>query len=557
MSLASYNTALGAYGNVKSNVLADKMAKNRWGNKFKRLYSSLKDEDNKVDFTQGMLNCAGTDVQGIIAELEALSAGLNAFFTLSDDSTAKPNSYFTLLCGRAWSSNVEDKIVDILDVKLSLSIPAPASDTDARRVSKIFQKSSNASEATSYIEPIDSYYVRKESNNQEKPFYVNNQLTVFTEDGTQYGHIDANYTLVEDTNFSNISALYGVEKEDDLFLENYNYEDEFNNLFSTLNLEKWLLNFANVSYSWESHTPNYGEDISIVFGADLILAWLHEILSSWYAYMNGLNEVRAGKELELINHLSLCDTLQEQIGDNAGQISSIWFEFKKEVSPPRKSVREQDPNYKWWKEKQFNEVRKHFKNFHNFCNYNRGESLGKGRFRPATVTLKNKAFNLSGNKIYWLVSALLGIDSRTKKRSFLERLFSFALLVVSVYLTAITANPAWMKIVLITITFANYAGALSPKAQLAFTAVMFAYGLSNANLSAMNSAQIFQWAINNIEMVLKMVQLYETVKLEDEGKNEEKNPHEVQEQAMQFIYSDAYSQYDNFYSVMYDYEPKI
>jgi hypothetical protein len=57
-------------------------------------------------------------------------------------------------------------------------------------------------------------------------------------------------------------------------------------------------------------------------------------------------------------------------------------------------------------------------------------------------------------------------------------------------------------------------------------------------------------------MVFKMVQLYEAVKLEEEAHDEEKPPHELQEEAMQFIYSDAYSQYDNFYSVMYDYEPR-
>jgi len=574
VSLSTYNGNLSGYDNVKSNVVADKMAKNRWGSKFKRLYNPLRNANNQVDFTQGMLNCAGTDVMGIIEELEDLRDALNSFFKLSDNSTAKPNSYFNLLCS---STNHRGGISPVLkDIKLSLSLPLPAS-TDQRKISKFFQRATYTTTATSYLEPIDSYFRREElvnssnvfygkietDSNTEKPFYSKNQLSLTVADGTEYGHIEASYILAPNTNFNNSFDLYGVEEDHTLFLNNFNYENEFSKLFTDFKLEKWLLDFATYSYSFEQHRPSYSSNISIMFGADLVLAWVNENLSSWYAYLNSIDNERAGVELELIEHLNLCEMLQEQIGGNAGKISSIWFEFKKEVSPPL--VREgleiyYQENYEWWLEEQFDEIRKKFKNFHLYCNYDAGSYVGgikRGGGTPPSVTLKSEAFTLSGSKIYWLVTALLNIGSRAKKRSFLERLFSMAMFVVAIYLTVVSANPAWIKMVLIISIFASSSGALGPKAQLALAAVMFVYGLSNTNFTAMSSAQLFSFAVNNIEMVFKMVQLYDAVKLEDETKKEEEiAPHEVQEEAMQFIYSDAYSQYDNFYSVMYDYEPK-
>ncbi|CAA6806690.1 MAG: Unknown protein [uncultured Sulfurovum sp.] len=565
MPLSTWNSNLSAYENVKSNVLADKMAKNRWGSKFKKLYNPLKDVDNKVDFTQGMHNCAGTDVLGIIQELEDLRDALNSFFLLSDNSTAKPNSYFTLLGSLHYGMDA----VHLDDVQLSLSTPTAFTEDDQRRISKFFRKNNTSSSASSFLEPIDSYFLRKEivqNDSYQKPFYSKNQLSLWVKDGTQYGHIEENYILDSSSNFSNVHSLYGIEEENELFKNSFDYSKDFLKLFSDFKLEKWLLNFMEISSSWAENINSIGDSVSIVFGADLVLAWINENLTSWYAYLNDLDQSRVGKELELIEHLNLCEMLKEEIGNNAGKISSIWFQFKKEVTPNiilvknslGNKVQVYDPAYKWWEEEHFDEVRKKFKNFHTYFKLEE-ENVddGYGGTGTAYVVLKDEsALELSGWKIYWLVTAFLDIGSRAKKQSLLKKLFSIALLVVGIYLTAVSGNPAWVKIILVAVSIANFSGSLSPKAQLVLASVMFVYGISNTSFSTMSTSQIFSWTINNIEMVFKMVQMYKFIKLEDETKEEDLNPHETQEQSMHFIYSDAYNQYDNLYAVMYDYEPK-
>lgn len=560
MSLATWNGNLSAYDNVKSNVLADRMAKNRWGSKFKRLYNPLRDAENRVDFTTGMLNCVGTDVHGEVADLEALRDGLNDFFRLSDGSSATPNSYFSVLTSVPYVYAP----FQIDSVKCSLSLSVANADDDQRRVSRFYATNGVSLDAEAYLEPIDSYFERVEAleSGFEKPFYSTNQLSLYTKDGTAYGHIGAEYTLAPGTKDNNILSLYGVEEESELFKSSNTSQNEFDYLFSTLKLDDILLEFARASFSLESQYANVGKQITIVFGADLVLAWVNEKLSSWYAYLSNLDQVRGGKELELIEYLNLCDTLQQEIGSHAGEISNIWFEFKKEVKPPKIIVDGgadyYDSTYEWWKEEQFQEIGKHFKDFHLYFDFIVGQvpTNIKDRVEERSyVVLKSEAFTLSGWKIYWLVSACLGIDSRAKKASFLERIFSFVLLVVALYLTVVSANPVWLKVVLVGITLASYSGALSPKAQLVVAVVMFVYGLSATNIAAMSTAQLFQWAVSNIEMVYKMVKMYEQIKL-DEEQEEDVMVHEKQERIMQFIYEDAYSQYDNLYSVMYDYEPK-
>jgi len=124
MSISNYNFNLTPYDNIKGNLIADRLAQNRWGSKFKKLYTPYKDENNHFDFTQGMHNCAGTDVQGILEELETLKEHLYDCSKLSDNTHATSNSYFAMLCKKEMPlPSGEDNRFIITDVKFSLSLP--------------------------------------------------------------------------------------------------------------------------------------------------------------------------------------------------------------------------------------------------------------------------------------------------------------------------------------------------------------------------------------------------------------------------------------------------
>ena len=420
-----YNFNLSAYHNLKGNLIATKMAQNRWGSKFKRLYTPYKDQYNKFDFTQGMYNCAGTDVQEKIEEIEFFISKLNVLSKLNDGTSATSHSYFSMLCKSDFFIDGKIDNFTISDVKFSLSLSRYISEDDNRAISLFFQKNAKENNSRAYLEPINSYFDRQESveaNEYQKAYYSMNKLFLEDKEGNKYGHVDSNALLKKGTTFSNILNIYGLEQSSNgLFLEKESYLAEFNMLFDNDEFNKYLKDFVQYSLSWEKNEPTVGNSICIVFGMELILSWFNEKLGSWISYLRELNRERTGIELELINHLNLCDTLKEEIGNHAGDIASIWFEFKKTVTPPRIPIDggsfAYDLNYKWWEEEQFSEIRKRFKNFHLFFELVIEDAIYTNSSNY--IIAKDSIWELSGWKIYWIVSALFSIDSRTRKRSFL------------------------------------------------------------------------------------------------------------------------------------------
>jgi len=450
MKLSSYNYNLSAYYNIKSNLMADRMAKNRWGNKFKRLFlrhiESIYTDYPAYNFKEGMKDCTNTD------------------------------------------GSTQDRLDEAISFRDSLN---------------------------SIGEGLFSVKVRNSSHRYKI-------RTVYD-------------ITIDSVNFSDDSVSFDIDLK---------------HWLEELILEKNLFDFGE--------HPIVGSVATLDIDILVVVSYLDETIAELQSYTT--NHSRANDDLELINHLGLCSTLADEIS-KPHKIKSIYFRFKKEVNPPK--LRDDDgifigydETYDWWNEEQFDEIRKNVKGFKSYCTFVVGVDDGSttGAYTQSYVYVHATIFNLSGYKIYWFVKAFLDIAVRSKKNWF-SQIFGVLLLVVGIYLTAISANPAWMKVVMIIGAIATYSGALSPKAQLVLMVVMFAYGAYNSNLSAMSNMQIFQWAIKNIEMVLNMVQQYEYIQNSNDSEDSGK-VHEVQDRAMRFIYSDAYSQYDNFYSVMYDYEPK-
>ena len=452
MSLSTWNSSLTAYENVKGNILADKMAKNRWGNKFKRLFNKHKDSVYgyypAYSFLEGMKDC--TNAEGSTAdkltEAQIFRENLNLISL---------NGVFTLL--------------------------------------------------TKHVLDLDEYA------------HSINDVSI----------LEVNYIVDE--------SEKSFDKQDGKVL---------------LYLRDLIIEQGLFDYS-----IGVDSEQEITVPLSILKLYSDNVVAELTDYSK--NESRANDDLNLINHLGLCSTLASEIS-NPHSVTNIYFRFRKSVESKRLYTDSGfalglDVDYAWWEEEQFSEIRKHVENFQDYCIFIPGDYVKGNVFTTSYIYVDNSIFELAGYKIYWFVKALFNLGIYVK-RDFFSQIFGIAIFVIGLYLTAISANPAWMKIALVSISVANFSGALSQKAQLLTAVITIAYGLSNSSFSTMSSSQMFSWAINNVEMVFKMVQTYEMVKAEE--KQTDDAPHKVQDQAMEFIYRDAYSQYDNFYSVMYDYEPK-
>ena len=342
--------------------------------------------------------------------------------------------------------------------------------------------------------------------------------TTKTDDGVTFYENDIR---VESVTFSDESVTFSVDLK-------YWLEEVI--------LEKNLFDFSNHS-TWET--------VTLEVNATVLREYLDATIAELESY--GTSHTRAKEDLELINHLGLCSTLASEI-DRPHKVKSIYFRFRKKVKPPM--IKEDginkgyDPNYAWWEEKQFKEISKKVKNFKSFCTFVVGHDDGStaGTYTESYVYVSGDIFSMGGVRVYWFVSAFLDIGIRSKKNLF-SQILGIALLVVSIYLTAITGNPAWLKILLITVTLASFSGALSPKAQLLVSAVLLAYGVYNTDFGSMTAMELFNWSIENIDLFLNVITDYKSLSNEGGEYVEDSQEYEKQEKALRYIYTDVYDCY--------------
>ena len=450
MKLTNYDYNLGAYDNIKNNMLSDRLAKNRWGNKFKKLFNRHNEpnygEFPAYSFRAGMMECT--------AEHGTVEQQIEEY---------------------------ESNKVEMTELKSKTSLPL-----------------------------VLSVYVQSHS--------------------VKTNGIDFTVNSIGYKETAESEELISVESENvKLILSDY-LDD------------KNLLEGKSFEVTLEVAIPD-------------VLTYIDEEIAALHLY--DIDIERANEDLELIKHLGLCETLATEIS-RPHKVKSIYFRFHKKVSPTELKkegvIVGYDPNYEWWKEEQFKEISKNFKNFKNYCTFVVGVDDGStaGTYTESYVYVDASIFNLSGYKLYWFVKAFLDVEVFVKK-SILKNFISALMLVVAIYLAAISGNPTWMKIATILIAIAGFAGALSPELQLILAVVMFAYGVINVDFSSMSSMQLFNWAIRNVEMLMQMNSLYEQVQMKKE--KSEEVVHEEQELAMEYIYTTAYNQYDSLYNSMYDYTP--
>ena len=413
--------------------------------------------------------------------------------------------------------------------------------------------------------------------NREVAFNHNIQNTVNGTDFPTLGYFSVFVTVVIDSTVlgttiyrvNGYNAFIAVEGDDDT---------DSNALFGNIQGE---LSYFISEYAALKVTGGVGEQRELKVSYAEFMSWLGDRDHVLHKALTDLNNVgRAKDDLELIKHLQLEDTLSEEIS-KPSDIETMFFKFKKPLATGHviddgNGNKILDPNYKWWEEEQFQGewvdkpdkedgtprtkkawspgIADKVKKFQDYCVV---EVVGTKAF----VRVKADVFDRPGYKIYHFVTAFLNIKVKAKEKSWFEKLLGFFLLIVGIALTVMTENPIWLKYLLVSTQILNYLGILSPKVSLLVALVSFGYGISNVNFSAMSSMQIFKWAVNNVEMVYKLAGIYESIEVQKDMKekakeqDKDKSLAQMQDDTIEFLYTDAYTQYDKLYESMYDFDP--
>jgi len=516
--------------NLKSNFLSNRLSQNRWGKKFAKLYkrhwsdySNNSDIVGRYNFTEGMYYSVenryatwqdrldkATNLRNLIRE--------NVKVKDNDVWSMEPilkSSYIVALIDSYPTNNYSGIYKIKLDgLKFSLSIY----NGESRAISWFYITGSSF-DINCILEPLkDNAYA----------------LYLKDENGNNYGHIEG---LKPGTNYLNILNLYGIEKRDD---------DRFDNLQDSKFESFWQDLQEHIKIMLNRRiNPKRSEKKAIVIGFAQFLNWLDGYISNLQkgvAISSGANS-RAQDDFELIKHLGLADSLNSQI-ENPADIDKIYFKLEKYVSS----------GSNWWENSEFDEIRDHFKDFYKYCefipnanNFNNSDSSGH-------IRVKKEAFELSGYKIYWIVKTFLDVDVE-EDSDFFDFLFSLFMLGVSIFLTVMTDNPAWLKALLVTTEVLNFAGVLDPELGLIITAITFVYGNINTDFSSMSGMEVFKWAVDNVNIVGKMLAQFNAI-----NKNRDSDFKDLatkQNETIDFLYTKAYSQYDSFYNSLYDYDNLI
>ncbi len=524
MRLKQYDFNFGAYENIKSQVVADRLAKNRWGLKFKELY--MRHMETTGNGTIGNYN---------------FTRGMRASVTTITQSQTD----------LAATTNLKNKLLNGIqvDVGSGFSINGALQNSYASVLIEAVQNPFNVS--TLPHQKIIGIHFSLSLADGTSWFYSSG-----TNDSTPCVDYESGTNTGE--NHNTILNSRGVEDR-----TNASFKPNQDALFASM----WTEMSDFLGLMVDDFVPAViGNREAVVVPLSSLLYFLDSrvtvLIQTIDQLTNGVGRIE--EDLELINYLGIADTLYQQI-DNPSKIGDIWFMFERDITPQMIDngigILIPDPNYEWWKEQQFQTrvengvkipgIADKVKNFQNYC-----------VMEGSKVYVKLELLDTVGYDIYWFVNTFLGIDASAKKTSLLARIFNFVLLIVSISLTAISANPVWLKIALIGTSVMSYSGVLSPELSLFVAALSFGYGLSQVDFSAMNSVQIFSWTINNIEMVGKMLNLYKNIGIQKnvhdkaKEKNKNKNLAQLQDGSMQFIYSRAYSQYDDLYNMLYDFSPQ-
>ncbi|MDD5548642.1 MAG: hypothetical protein PHI79_03475 [Sulfurovaceae bacterium] len=583
MKFIEYNFNISVYDNLKNDILA----KTNWGNKFKRYFkrhsqivSSNKlaqskspnshpfayiptDDEPKTavyDFKAGMSYLIRNDELPTF-ELETQTSLIDDFNALCSvlidgqwsNIEVINNSYIALVVENTTQVDDIDDSCIVSSYRLNLMMNASVSEEDKRYKGRFFAYNTS-DDLQCYLEKL-----YEDDNNLSG-------LKVYDTNGVEYGHYVEN-TLAP--TYNTITDMFGVE---DLSVP---FRDTIDSDYT--NIEPRLLqsfrDFALDAGVWDDIDWAANNNKAVfVFSVAQYIEWLNlnaSILGDYiYNYTN--NKSRLEDDVKLLRHIGIIDDLKEEV-DSDKRMKYIWVSLQKQIDVSlqtisyeeeyvyeiagveytgTRTVTQIDPDWQWWLLDEFVFIRRNYHKFYEHCNV----FMIDGKL---AVVVNDSFLELTGKKVYDLVNFFIDVDAYIipKKKSWWQKLLSFVLFIVGIVFTLMSASPAWLKLVIIANSVMEYTGNGSLVLSAITAVLTLGYNIYNVNFSTMNALETFDFAMSNINTVVKIYGMYSQMGLVNLQNELEqlKSSSKSADEMIEYIYSYAYSQYDDFYNLLYNY----
>jgi hypothetical protein len=546
MSAQNWDLSYSPYENAKQNLISLRSSQNRFGAKFKKIFEKNAEggEYPYYYFTKGMRSLfKKDDIQGQIDKTSSLLTKVSDIFAVSLTGTAykiedsKDSSYIAV-------QYFEDSMSDTFTLgsyQIVTCANISASGTDSRKKSAYL--GSITQDRDIELDPLED---------ASETF----GLKLVTEDATSYGSY-SNPTLPAGINSSTFAETFTVDatlekNPDDNFIFRQDMQAKFDDIKN--DFEAYLQEYIQSTYYYAHHSPGIAGSDIIVLSLGQFMDYLQDSTVEMVDFRDDIADERAKEDLELIKLLNLESSLKTAI-TKPHKIRSIWFHFNKTCTMPESG--------NWWEAEELKGMKPIGvlkKAMLEHCEVTLDDSFGMpvGAGGEFSITVKKSFLTLPNWQICLFVQNFMDIQTKVKKRWYEKGLGKLLIAIVTVALIVLTENPTWAKVLLATTAVASQYGIIGGEVQMLVTAAMMVYGVASADFSSMSGADMFNFAVTNINMTANLVNLNEQMSIEAQMRKRQKEfddyyTAQKQDEVMKYIYTDGYDEYTSFYDVLYRY----
>ncbi len=588
MQFIQYDYNQSVYDNVKNDIIA----KTNWGNKFKRYYkkhqeaiSSAKIAAVKTPNTHPFSYIPSEDEP--LTSIYEFKTGLDYILRNDELPTFEFEEKTTLINDVKYLCSVYDldseewsieRVVSNSYIAVAVTNTTEVDDEDDSCEVDAFRFNLMIDEAVE--EGVDSRYkgrffeygVGDDASCFLESMYNEEDtvgLSVYNVDGVEYGHYVEN-TL--NPTYDTITDMFGVEDLSVAFRETLDadYADIEERLLASFK------DFALDAGAWDDVDWDANSNKAVfVFSLAQYLEWmeLNAAVLGDYIYEYENNRSRLEDDVKLLDHIGIIDDLTEKIDTN-NRIRYIWLSLQKqfdESNPPKVPYTvieidpisgeevevtkyKLDPAWAWWERDEFAAIQRNFHKFYLYCDV---YDVGDGKIG---VVVNESFLDLPGKKVYDLVGFFIDVDAYIvpKKKKWWQKLLEIVLFVVGIIFVLMSAQPAWLKLILIANSVLDYTGNGSLTFSVIAAVLSLGYNIYSVNFGSLTATETIKFAVTNINTIGKIYGMYDQLGLIDLQKELDKfkSANKTYEDAIEYIYTYAYSQYDELYNVLYNFDPK-
>lgn len=550
----THDFSLSAYENEKQNFIATRSAQNRFGVGFKKFFNrhkSIRGEYAEYDFTAGLRSIFDKKgVQDDIDKADALLSDFTLFATRPTGTTYSLDDALLSSYVRMRFTYNPDGFGDgfsLIEYGITISSSLDASATDKRKKSAYLGELNLSAKKYLRLDPLEDV---------AETFGVH----LFRVDGTEYGHYAS--ALPDTLTSEDIDTTFTTDAYHD---KNADGEDIFNPNLQTgfddfkEEFERYLQEYAlSTEYL---NTMSTTDDDVLLFSLGQLYDYIQDDKAQMQAYISDADtDARAKDDMDLIELLQLKDSLKKNI-TKPHKVKTISFRFQKECTMPE--------NGKWWEAMELEKMKPLSlmkKSIEKHCDVqltknialgdNEGDLVAPGE--KFWIYPKDSFLILPPWQICLFVQTFMDIHTRVKKKWYQKSFFKVLTAIVTVALIVMTENPTWVKILMISTALGSQFGLIGGDLQILITAAMMIYGVATVDFSSMSGLEMFNFAVQNVNMTANIVQVQKQASLTSQFHERQKVIDDYylskkQDEVMRYIYTDSYDEYSTFYNLLYQY----